>query len=387
MTFESSGSGSLGSVGQKGLESHELKFDSSGIAGLISLHIVNIIFMMLTLFIYRFWALTRVRRAIWPRMSLDGTPLEYTGTGLEIFLGFLKVFILILLPYGLFSNWVQARIINPELGFSPLFTALSLISSLGIFFLYTAARYLAYRYRVNRTQWRGIRGSVGGAAYIYALKSIGFYALVFITLGVLKPWADIQLLKYKLMHTKFGGRSFSFDATTKGLWKPYLAALMLCFAGIYAILAPSAFAHGDQIWAMLSGEDVLIINDSIDHTALGKAAATTGGLALLCLIGGGLAYLNYLVIYWRNVVGKMSFGPARFSFLPSRLQVVGLFIGNWLIIILTLGLLMPVAWLRKGSFLAQHLTVTGELNTDDLIQAEFDTDSKGEGFLGDFDVA
>ena len=193
MTFESSGSGTIGSVGQMDPETHKLKFDRDGIGGLIGLHIMNIIFMVLTLFIYRFWALTRVRRAIWPRMSLDGTPLEYTGTGLEIFLGFLKVFLLILLPYGIFSNWVQSRIINPELGLSPLFVALSLVSSLGIFFLYTAARYLAYRYRVNRTQWRGIRGSVGGAAYIYALKWIGYYFLAAITFGIMKPWADVKL--------------------------------------------------------------------------------------------------------------------------------------------------------------------------------------------------
>lgn len=387
MTFESSGSGSIGSVGQEAPETHELKFDRNRIGGLIGLHIVNTIFMVLTLFIYRFWALTRVRRAIWPRMSLDGTPLEYTGTGLEIFLGFLKVFLLILLPYAIFSNWVQAHIINPELGFSPVFVLLSLLSSLGIFYLYAAARYLAYRYRVNRTQWRGIRGSVGGAAYVYALKSIGFYALVFVTLGVVKPWADIQLLKYKFNHTQFGGHPFSFNATTKGLWTPYLPALALYFVGIFGVLAPFAFVHGDPFWSTLTGNDVLIDTASIDPATLGKMRAITVTMAFLGMIGGGIAYLNYLIMYWRNVVGKISFGTARFSFRPTRLQVFGLFLGNWLIIILTLGILLPVAWLRKGSFLARHLTIVGGLNTDDLIQAEFDTDSRGEGLLGDFDIA
>ena len=377
MTFESSGSGTIGSVGQMDQETHKLKFDRDGIGGLIGLHIMNIIFMVLTLFIYRFWALTRVRRAIWPRMSLDGTPLEYTGTGLEIFLGFLKVFILILLPYGLFSNWVQSHIINPELGLSPLFVALSLVSSLGIFFLYTAARYLAYRYRVNRTQWRGIRGSVGGAAYIYALKWIGYYFLAAITFGIMKPWADVKLLQYKLENTKFGGRSLSFEATTTGLWKPYL----LIFA-IYLVITV--------------GATILGLNIAMEKAALGSElqpgdeAAMHWGIVSFILIGMvacALAYLNYLVIFWRQAVGKTSFGTIRFSFHPTRRQIIGLFFGNWLIIILTLGLLAPIAWLRKGSFLARHLTINGALDTDNLVQAEFDTDSKGEGFLGDFDIA
>ena len=377
MTFESSGSGTIGSVGQMDQETHKLKFDRDGIGGLIGLHIMNIIFMVLTLFIYRFWALTRVRRAIWPRMSLDGTPLEYTGTGLEIFLGFLKVFILILLPYGLFSNWVQSHIINPELGLSPLFVALSLVSSLGIFFLYTAARYLAYRYRVNRTQWRGIRGSVGGAAYIYALKWIGYYFLAAITFGIMKPWADVKLLQYKLENTKFGGRSLSFEATTTGLWKPYL----LIFA-IYLVITV--------------GATILGLNIAMEKAALGSElqpgdeAAMHWGIVSFILIGMiacALAYLNYLVVFWRQAVGKTSFGVIRFSFHPTRRQVVGLFLGNWLIIILTLGLLAPIAWLRKGTFLARHLTINGALDTDNLVQAEFDTDSKGEGLLGDFDIA
>ena len=50
-------------------------------------------------------------------------------------------------------------------------------------------------------------------------------------------------------------------------------------------------------------------------------------------------------------------------------------------------ILLPIAWLRKGAFVAQHLTITGNFNVGALVQAEFDTDSKGEGLLGDFDIA
>lgn len=373
MTFESNGSGSLGPLGDEAAERHELVFDRQGLGSLLGLHIVNIIFMVLTLFVYRFWAITRIRRAIWPRMRLDGTPLEYTGTGLEIFLGFLKVFILILLPYGLFSNWVQSHVIDPELGISPLFTALSLVSSLGIFFLYTAAKFLAYRYRVNRTQWRGIRGSVGGAAYIYALKFIGCYALVAITLGIMKPWADVKLLQYKLDNTKFGGRPIAFEATTTGLWKPYLLIVAI-YIGTYICATALGFSIAVNK-AGLTPEQELATHWGVI------------GLILVGMIAAALAYLNYVVVFWRTSVGKMSFGETRFKFWPTRWGVFWLYVGNWLIIVFSLTLLMPIAWLRKGAFLARHLTISGALDTDDLVQAEFDTDSRGEGLLGDFDIA
>ena len=44
---------------------------------------------VLTLGIYRFWARTRLRRYIWSAIDVGGDSFEYTGTGLEKFLGFL----------------------------------------------------------------------------------------------------------------------------------------------------------------------------------------------------------------------------------------------------------------------------------------------------------
>lgn len=376
MTFESSGTGSIGTVGEKDILAHKLEFDRNGVGGLLMLHIVNIVFMVLTFFVYRFWALTRVRRALWPRMRFDGSPLEYTGTGLEIFIGFLKVFLLILLPYGIFSNWVNSRIIDPEIGFSFLFALLSYLSVLGIAFLYSAARYLAYRYRVNRTHWRGIRGSVDGAAYMYALISFGCYFLVFITFGIMKPWMDVKLLQYKLDHTKFGGQQFWFAGTTEGLWRPYLLFLLMPLIVLFAFVD-------------IDG-GIISIRFSFQFNSSDSAAAIhwqSVGIVVIGAICSALAYLNYQIQFWKKAAGRLTFGAAHFSFQPTIRQVFSLYIGNWLLTCLSLWILLPLAWLRKGSFLARHLTITGDLNVGALVQAEFDTDAKGEGFLGDFDIA
>lgn len=53
------------------------------------LFIKNLLLTIITLGIYRFWAKTRVRRYLWSHTSLFGDRFEYTGTGKELFLGFL----------------------------------------------------------------------------------------------------------------------------------------------------------------------------------------------------------------------------------------------------------------------------------------------------------
>ena len=52
---------------------------------------------MVTLGIYRFWLTTDVRRFLWANTEVAGESLEYTGTPLELLLGFL-IAIAILIP-------------------------------------------------------------------------------------------------------------------------------------------------------------------------------------------------------------------------------------------------------------------------------------------------
>src|SRR5215468_12762383 len=61
------------------------------------LRIKGAVLLLVTLGIYRFWLLTDVRRFLWSNTEIAGEPLEYTGTALELVLGFL-VAIAILIP-------------------------------------------------------------------------------------------------------------------------------------------------------------------------------------------------------------------------------------------------------------------------------------------------
>src|SRR5882672_2338743 len=71
--------------------------------GFAGLSFLNGLLRILTLGVYHFWGKTEVRQRIWSAVRIDGEPLEYRGTGAELFRGFLIVFFLILLPMGLAS--------------------------------------------------------------------------------------------------------------------------------------------------------------------------------------------------------------------------------------------------------------------------------------------
>src|SRR6476661_5021578 len=71
--------------------------------GFAGLSMLNGLLRILTLGVYHFWGKTEVRQRIWSAVPINGEPLEYRGTGGELFRGFLIVFFLILLPLGLAS--------------------------------------------------------------------------------------------------------------------------------------------------------------------------------------------------------------------------------------------------------------------------------------------
>ncbi|MYK57552.1 MAG: DUF898 domain-containing protein, partial [Rhodospirillaceae bacterium] len=76
---------------------HRLTHDGRS-GELFVIFLINLALSILTLGIYRFWGRTRIRRYVWSQTSLLGEPLEYTGRGVELFLGFLFALVVIYGP-------------------------------------------------------------------------------------------------------------------------------------------------------------------------------------------------------------------------------------------------------------------------------------------------
>lgn len=128
--------------------------------GFLGLSLLNGLLRILTLGAYHFWGKTEVRQRIWSAVRIDGEPLEYRGTGAELFRGFVIVFLVVLLPLALLALvpillWGVSIFGNVlvQLG---LGVAAVLLGGLGL--------YRARRYRLSRTRWRGIRGGLSGSS-------------------------------------------------------------------------------------------------------------------------------------------------------------------------------------------------------------------------------
>src|SRR3990170_9089159 len=70
----------------------------------------NALLIIVTLGIYRFWATARQKRYLWSRTHVIDDSLEWSGTGKEMFIGFLIV-LAILIPFFLFIQFLFPALI------------------------------------------------------------------------------------------------------------------------------------------------------------------------------------------------------------------------------------------------------------------------------------
>ncbi len=199
---------------------------------------------VLTLGIYRFWAKTRIRRYVWSSVSIDGDRLEYTGTGLEKFLGFLVAVVILAIYLGivqlLLFYFGLHFVAEPETGEEALMQAAVIyITLLAVLPLMLFATYRARRYILARTRLRGIRFGMDAAAWGYVWRAILHYLLTAVTLGILLPRQTYWLEKYKTDRSYYGDARFEQGGRWTGLYPAMihlLIAVLILGAGI-AVLA------------------------------------------------------------------------------------------------------------------------------------------------------
>lgn len=167
---------------------------------------------VVTLGVYRFWYVTNVRRFLWNNSEIDGDFAEYTGRGVELFIGFLIALAVLIPLYGLL--FLAALYMGP--GTAEIINGLS---TLAIIFLAQYALFRARRYRLTRTVWRGIRFQQSGSGWAYAWRSLGWALLVILTLGLAYPFMRASLERYKMTHTWYGDQQGGFTATGGQLFK------------------------------------------------------------------------------------------------------------------------------------------------------------------------
>jgi len=258
----------------------------------------------ITLGIYRFWLFTDMRRFLWAGTEVEGEPLEYTGTAVELLIGFL-IAIGILVPiYAMFY------VASLELGILSRLSGVVAFVVLAGFGQY--AVYRARRYRLTRTVFRGLRFHQGGSAARYAVRAMLWWIPTGITLGLAAPWATANLERYKMRNTFYGSLRGSFAASGGRLFARGVLIWILIVGPLVAGVA-AAVAMTD--WPALERAMSLGTFERTVDALRGNERATLGIWLLLAsflssFIFAIVLYPAYQAILMRWWLGGLRLGGA-----------------------------------------------------------------------------
>lgn len=325
---------------------------------IIVLFLTNVVLNILTLGFYRFWGKTRIRRYVWSHMRVGDDRFEYCGTGLEIFIAFMIIIFVFYLPFTALVVWMA---MDPPYD-SPQANAimLNLVVLAGIlvvFFLYYVAIFAAYRYRISRTVWRGLRGSMWGSPWVYGFIGAGLGLLNVLSIGWTKPWADSVVFRYRLQRAGFGDSPFQSRMNCGGMYIPYLVAWMATFFAV-------AVAYGVIIVLVIDAIRSAGGRPSPEQMAWLNYVNLFG--YLIILIAWQLASPWYKQVMMRNIAGTLRFRGAGFRAGFTTGQLYALKIPNFFLLLFTLGLAFPYTVHRTARFVARHVTFGDGMTHDGL---------------------
>jgi uncharacterized membrane protein YjgN (DUF898 family) len=268
---------------------------------------------LITVGFYRFWLATDIRRHLWSNTDIDGDAAEYTGRGKELLIGFLfALAILVPIYLAYFLVGLEVERFKAFASF-PLFVFFYLFGQFEI--------YRARRYRLTRTVWRGVRFWMDGSGWAYAARAALWGLLMIVTLGLILPWREAALERYKMRHCHYGDLQGSFAGTgwdffKRGWWLWLLAVVPL----VVAFAVPLVRLNR----ALLPFAKI--------------ATEVSGILWLLMLLAAPFIYGVFKAIEWRWWLSGIRFGEVRFESALLRGALVGLYwkvIGWFLLIVVS----------------------------------------------------
>ncbi len=314
-------------------EAPTLSFDASR-GSFFRLLLINGALTLVTVGIYRFWARTRIRRFIWHHVRILGDPLEYTGTGGELFLGFLIV-LAVLFPLGLVYSAI-AGLVPPDR--VQLQVGLETAYYVVIIGLIHIGLYRMWRYRMSRTAWRGIRFSLEGSTWSYLKLALLWDVLWVLTLGFMMPWRETTLWRYQIQHTRFGQEAFRFHGKANGILRPWLGVWVtgMVFLAGGGLLGFVVLTHGRIDVDSLSAI-------SPDLRFIFTIALGAQSLALMIF---PFTYFYFLIRLTRWKISGLGIAGARLTsnlgfarllvFAALAVALIGVFMG--------LAALLPIVW-------------------------------------------
>lgn len=321
--------------------------------------LVNLLLTIVTLGIYRFWAMARVRRYLWSHTTIIDDELEWTGTGGEMFIGFLMVIGILILSVAAISgiSYVIGEWFLLIGGFA---------FYIFIFWAFNFAQFRALRYRLSRTYWRGIRGGSDDNGVSYGWFAFGRLIAAGITFSIMTPWAMVENWNDRINAMSFGPHRLESSVTTEGLYLRWFAIFGAYILGFVLLAATSIGMDPEQLE---SG---------------GSPRFGIGLLPLFVLIG--VAFTAYWALFFRKIAAGFEMGGLGAGFEVSTVEWLKFYakIIGLTIVTLGFGALMWGYW--RWEFIMDRLALYGEIDLDALTQSQTIAPKDAEGFADAFDI-
>jgi uncharacterized membrane protein YjgN (DUF898 family) len=354
---------------------------------LYGIYLRHLTLMVLTLGWSRFWGRTRLRRYLWNHISILGDRFEYRGRGIELFLGFVLVLVVLGLWAGLM--WLVWEFVFHE----------RTLSGMGVFDLFYLSvafigiplafvgQYAGLRYKLSRTRWRGIRCGMAGSAWGYGATATLLTIANGVTAYLLTPLVSVNLARPRIANAFLGTQRIDFAGRAGDIYGRYIGYYFLNIAAWVLVLTVGvtlAIAGGKSL-GFTSEELTKLFTSFSLRTVLLLAIGffliyTLFGLMILPLRCWWQAYLlRYLVA--RTRAGNVLFASA----IGTR-QMWGFMVLNYLIVVMTLGLGWPWVMHRTLRLISGQLWIYGVPDGAAIGQPPDRGPRFGEGLLDMFDV-
>lgn len=327
------------------------------------------------------------------------TPIEFTGTAKEYFGIWITNILLSILTLGIYSAWAKVRTkkyfahhtLIAETGFDyhakPLNILKGRVIAVVLYFIYglvsQASPVLAFiflvfiflatpwiilqsmRFNLRNTSHRGLRfnfvGKLSEAVKIYI-----FYTLLIIfTLGLILPFLNYRSRSFAINNTCFGLSRFQAQLTARSFYLTYLKLMgwMILLAAGFAALLGLAYAVG-------VGLDLALLTSFLPL------------LLLIFLIVGPGAYLKVSL-------GKLVYNSTQlenFAFICNwrARDLIWIYGSNFILIVLSFGLLIPWAKIRATNYLVSHMAIRGETNFDHFVAGKIEQLAATGQEIGEF---
>ena len=304
---------------------HRLSFHGTG-GELFGIFVLNVLFTLLTLGVYSFWAKVKTRQYLWGQTEFAGDRFSFHGTGKELLIGWLKA-------AALFGGLVALVNLLPIMWDEPWASVMAQLLFLGGFVVLLPVAIIgSMRYRLSRTSWRGVRFTFRGQYQRFLRIWVRGLLLTGLSFGLYYPIYQTNIRRFLVDHTSFGASPFKFDG------------------------------YGSAV--------------------LGRFILTV----LLTIPTLGLIWIWYIAFQRRYYWDHTSFAKARLRSTVTAGGLLGLYTVNLAIIILSLGLALPWATVRTKRYDMEHLDLQGPVDLDHITQQAQTAAPTGEELAGFLDV-